>query len=231
MFLRANKRIKDGKEHRYWSVVENRRVTGGRSVQKTLLYLGEINDSDRHAWTRAIEAVDERDQSHQIHLFPEDRTPDPRLEHPTLQLRLDKIELAHPRQWGACWLALELWDRLDLDAFWQPLLPDSQKGTPWLKVLKTLVVYRLLAYCLHVTLEQYNKKAATGLSSRSVLERLSEIQMLDVSIPATDGRQVRMKRYTRPEKVHHLLLAQLGFTLPGQPPPEIRNTSPVVETF
>ena len=84
---------------------------------------------------------------------------------------------------------------------------------------------------LHVTLEQYNKKAATGLSSRSVLERLSEIQMLDVSIPATDRRQVRMKRYNRPEKVHHLLLAQLGFSLPGQPPPEIRNTSPVVETF
>ncbi len=98
MFLRANRRIKDGKEHRYWSVVENRRVTGGRSVQKTLLYLGEINDSDRYARTRAIEAVDERDQSHPIHLFPEDRTPDPRLEHPTLQLRLDKIELAHPRQ-------------------------------------------------------------------------------------------------------------------------------------
>jgi hypothetical protein len=64
-----------------------------------------------------------------------------------------------------------------------------------------------------------------------VLERLSEIQMLDVSIPGTDGRQVRMKRYTRPEKVHHLLFAQLGFNLPGQPPPEIRNTSPVVETF
>jgi hypothetical protein len=62
MFLRANKRFKDGKEHRYWSVVENRRVAGGRSVQKTLLYLGEINDSDRAAWTRAIEAVDEREQ-------------------------------------------------------------------------------------------------------------------------------------------------------------------------
>jgi hypothetical protein len=88
-----------------------------------------------------------------------------------------------------------------------------------------------LAYCLHVTLEQYNQKAATGLSSRSVLERLSEIQMLDVNIPATDGRQLWMKRYTRPEKVHHLLLEQLGFTLPGQPPSEIRTPSPVVETF
>jgi transposase len=144
MFLRANKRFKDGKEHRYWSVVENRRLVGGRSVQKTLLYLGEINDSDRAAWTHAIEAVDEREQTRQIHLFPEDRTPDPRLEHPTLQLRLSHIELARPRQWGGCWLALELWNRLNLDAFWQPLLPDSQKGTPWLKVLKTLVAYRLL---------------------------------------------------------------------------------------
>ena len=144
MFLRSNKRFKDGKEHRYWSVVENRRVTGGRSVQKTLLYLGEINDSDRAAWTRAIKAVDEDDNTAQIHLFPEDRTPDPLLEHPTLQLRLSAIELAHPRQWGGCWLALELWNCLDLDDFWKPLLPDSQKGTPWLKVLKTLVVYRLL---------------------------------------------------------------------------------------
>lgn len=145
MFLRANKRFKDGKEHRYWSVVENRRVAGGRSVQKTLLYLGEINDSERLAWTRAIDAIDESDHARPIHLFPEDRTPDPRLVHPTLQLRLAHIELARPRQWGGCWLALELWHRLDLDTFWQPLLPDSRKGTPWLKVLKTLVVYRLLA--------------------------------------------------------------------------------------
>jgi len=144
MFLRGNKRFKDGKTHRYWSVVENRRVAGGRTVQKTLLYLGEINDSDRASWTRAIEAVDERDETRQIHLFPEDRTPDPLLKHPTLKLRLDQIELARPRQWGGCWLALELWNRLDLDAFWQPLLPDSQKGTPWLKVLKILVAYRLL---------------------------------------------------------------------------------------
>jgi transposase len=599
MFLRANKRFKDGKEHRYWSVVESRRVAGGGSVQKTLLYLGEINDNDRAAWTRAIETVDERDHTRQIHLFPEDRTPAPRLEHSSIKLRLDRIELSRPRQWGGCWLALELWHRLDLDAFWQPLLPDSQKGTPWLKVLKTLVAYRLLdpgsewklhrswfdrsamadlldddlrlaakdtlyrchdrlldhrealfthlkdrwsglfgasydillydltstyfevdangpvteasrlkafgysrdkrpdcvqivialiitpdglpigyevmrgntsdkttladmlkkitdrygkerrtwimdrgipteetlaqmrqanpavrylvgtpkgrltklekdlatkdwqqvkddvhvkllsrdgelyvlarslprrnkesamrrkklkaywarlkelqkrdkltrdelllaigaakekagrnahrlvilhlpgseeqitadtfrfeldreklkatrrhegqyllrsnltggnpaelwrnyinlvrieesfrtfkgdlglrpvfhqldgrieahvfisflAYCLHVTLEQYNKRVATGLSSRSVLERMSEIQMLDVTIPATDGRELRMKRYTKPEKVHQLLLDQLGFNLPAQPPPEIRNPMPVVETF
>ena len=88
-----------------------------------------------------------------------------------------------------------------------------------------------LAYCLHITLEKYNKKSATGLSARSVLDRLCEIQMLDVHIPATDGRELHMKRYTKPEKVHQLLLDQLGFTLPDQAPPEIHNPDPVVETF
>jgi hypothetical protein len=93
------------------------------------------------------------------------------------------------------------------------------------------ILITFLAYCLHVTLEQYNRRAAGGLSSRSVLERMGEIRMLDVTIPATDGRALRMKRYTKPEKVHELLLERLGFTLPGQPPPEIRNPDPVVETF
>ena len=109
MFLRHNRRFKDGKEHRYWSVVENRRVSAGKSVQKTLLYLGEINDSERAGWTRAIEAIDESDQPRQINLFPEDRRPAPALEDASIRLRLGQIELTRPRQWGACWLALELW--------------------------------------------------------------------------------------------------------------------------
>lgn len=144
MFLRKTKRIKDGKEHRYWSVVESRRVSAKRTVQKTVLYLGEINDTERASWTRAIEALDEDKQAHQINLFPEDRTPSPDLSTPSIQLHLSRLELARPRQWGGCWLALQLWDRLQFDNFWNPLLGTSRKGTPWLKVLKTLVVYRLL---------------------------------------------------------------------------------------
>jgi len=105
MFLRSNKRFKDGKEHRYWSVVENRRVSGCRTVQKTLLYLGEINDSESASWTRAIETI-KGNQSRQISLFPADRTPATSLGHPAIQLRLDGIELSRPRQWGGCWLAL-----------------------------------------------------------------------------------------------------------------------------
>ena len=55
MFLRCKKRRKDGKEHRYWSVVENRRVATGKTVQKHLLYLGEINDNQQQAWRKSIE--------------------------------------------------------------------------------------------------------------------------------------------------------------------------------
>jgi hypothetical protein len=59
MYLRFARRIKDGKEHRYWSIVESKRCAGGKVVQRPVLYLGEINDSQREAWCRVIEALDE----------------------------------------------------------------------------------------------------------------------------------------------------------------------------
>ena len=74
MFLRAKIRHKDGKAHRSWSVVENRRVHDGRVVQRQVLYLGEINDSQRAAWYDLIEAFDEGSQRHtQLALFPADQ--------------------------------------------------------------------------------------------------------------------------------------------------------------
>jgi len=144
MFLRHKRRRKDGKEHRYWSIVENRRVAGGRTVQRHVLYLGEINDSQRAAWCQTIEAFDEGgQQAKQIALFPEDRTA-PALACDVVHVRLSGLRLRRPRQWGACWLACHLWDQLQLDAFWSLLLPASRQGTRWLNVLKTLVVYRLV---------------------------------------------------------------------------------------
>jgi hypothetical protein len=114
MFLRAKNRLKDGKNHRYWSIVENRRVADGRVVQRQVLYLGEINDSQKAAWCRTISVVDE-DQaaSAQVALFPEDRSAPP-LECDVVQVRLRGLRLHRPRQWGACWLACELWDQLQL---------------------------------------------------------------------------------------------------------------------
>jgi hypothetical protein len=144
MFLRHKLRRKDGKEHRYWSIVENRRVSGGRTVQRYVLYLGEINDSQRAAWCPTIEAFDEGGQAgKQIALFPEDRAPPP-LDYDVVHVRLSGLRLRRPRQWGGCWLACHLWDRLQLDGFWSPRRPPSRQGTHWLNVLKTLVAYRLI---------------------------------------------------------------------------------------
>jgi hypothetical protein len=144
MFLRSKTRKKDGKDHRYWSVVENRRVADGRVVQRHVLYLGEINDVQRAAWCRSIAVFDEdRGEAAQIAVFPEDR-PAPELACAVVQVKLSGLQLRRPRQWGACWLACELWDLLELDAFWHPRLRPSRKGTRWLSVLKTLVAYRLI---------------------------------------------------------------------------------------
>jgi hypothetical protein len=144
MFLRRKIRHKDGKEHRSWSVVENRRVASGRVVQRQVLYLGEINDSQRAAWTRAIAVFDDGGQSRQIALFPEDRAA-PLLDCDVVSIRLSAMRLRRPRQWGACWLAMNLWDQLRLDDFWRPALPPSREGTNWLNVLKTLAGYRLIS--------------------------------------------------------------------------------------
>jgi len=143
MFLRATRRIKDGKEHRYWSVVESVRTRRGVH-QRQLLYLGELNDSQKAQWCSALDVLDEStDSVKQMSLFPDDRTPPPEVSNP-VQIRLSRMTLRHPRQWGGCWLAMELWNQLGLDSFWRPRLPDSRKGTGWLNVLKTLAAYRLL---------------------------------------------------------------------------------------
>ena len=144
MFLRSRTRHKDGKTHRYWSIVENRRVRGNRVVQRQVVYLGEINDSEHAAWSRSIEVFSAgHARPRQMALFPHGRVA-PELDSEVVQVRLCDLELHRPRQWGGCWLADELWSQLELDAFWAPRLPPSRKGTHWLNVFKTLVFYRLL---------------------------------------------------------------------------------------
>jgi len=143
MFLRAKTRFKDGKQHRYWSVVENQR-THGRHVQRQVLYLGEINDSQRAAWCKTLSVFREGEaQPTQMAIFPSDRQPPP-MDCDVVQIKLNELQLHRPRQWGACWLALSLWDELALDRFWCERLPPSRQGTHWLNVLKTLVCYTLI---------------------------------------------------------------------------------------
>jgi hypothetical protein len=146
MFLRPTIRKKDGKEHRYWSLVENKRVSGGRVVQRHVLYLGEINSSQELAWRKSIEVLEEgatRPQT--LALFAEDRCEGLLADEQIVRLKLSQLQLRRPRQWGACWLALRLWEELQLDRFWAERLKPSRKGTRWDLVLFVLVAYRLIA--------------------------------------------------------------------------------------
>jgi transposase len=145
MFLRFNTRKKDGKEHRYWSVVENLRLRSGHTTQRTVLYLGEINDTQQAAWRKSLEVINEVEEITQsICLFPEDRDiPADVLN--GLRVKLSELTLQRPRVFGDCWLACRLWDELELGSFWRQRLPDGKAQVPWFKVLELLSVRQLVA--------------------------------------------------------------------------------------
>jgi hypothetical protein len=122
MFLRAKVRKKDGKQHRYFSVVENRRVGQKRTAQRTVLYLGEINDNQEATWRRTVQVFDESDQQYtSLSLFPEDRDI-PAESSNSIQVKLSAMELRRPRAFGNCWLGCDLWRQLRLDEFWEAKL-------------------------------------------------------------------------------------------------------------
>jgi DDE family transposase len=144
MFLRQNNRRKNGKTHRYFSVVENRRTAGGSTTQRQVLYLGEINDSQQQAWRQTLKVFDEdRRQYCELSLFPDDR-PLPPGALDAISVRLDQMQLRRPRSFGDCWLGCWLWDTLQLSSFWDKQLFDERGEVPWAKVLQLLVVNRLI---------------------------------------------------------------------------------------
>jgi len=145
MFLRFNTRKKDGKEHRYWSVVENRRLRAGSTTQRTVLYLGEINDTQQAAWRKSLEVINETNQrTEQICLFPEDREIPPDVLN-GLRVKLSELTLQRSRVFGDCWLGCRLWDELQLGTFWRERLPEGKARVPWFKVLELLSVRQLVA--------------------------------------------------------------------------------------
>jgi len=144
MFLRSNTRIKDGKPHRYYTVVESRRLQSGKVAQRQVLYLGEINDSQQSAWRKTLEVFDESQQRYTpLSLFPEDR-PVPPDALDSVQVKLSEMKLERPRPYGNCWLGCELWRQLQLDRFWSEKLPQGREDVAWPQVLELLVVNRLI---------------------------------------------------------------------------------------
>lgn len=144
MFLRSTNRKKDGKDHRYFSIVENQRISATKTVQRTVLYLGEINDQQQASWRKTLAVFDEDKREYtNLHLFPDDR-PLPEDAIDGIQIRLGGLELRRPRPFGNCWLASELWHQLGLTEFWRSRLGEGRESVSWEKVLRLLVVNRLL---------------------------------------------------------------------------------------
>jgi transposase len=143
-FLSCHRRFKNGKDHCYWGIAEKVRTRRGW-VQRPLLYLGEINDSQKAAWTKLTEVFDPAaQQTRELALYPADRAVPAHAADYGVQVRLDQFTLRRPRQWGACWVGCRMWDQLQLTEFWRERLPDSREGTCWRQVLETLTVYRLV---------------------------------------------------------------------------------------
>jgi transposase len=144
MFLRSYKRNKDGKQHRYFSVVENRRLQSGKVAQRQVLYLGEINDGQQAGWRKTLDVFDEQQKQYTpVNLFPEDRTvPVESLN--SVQIKLGAMKLRRARPYGNCWLGCELWRQLELDRFWDQKLPKGRESVAWPQVLQLLTVNRLI---------------------------------------------------------------------------------------
>jgi hypothetical protein len=198
MYLKCHRRIKDGKEHRYWSIAEKRRIGRQRVVDRHVLYLGEINDSQRASWLKSIEAFDETGgRQRRLALFPSDRAVPEHAQEYGVQVRLKDFSLRRPRQWGACWAFCRLWEQLGLEEFWQPRLADSREGTSWYHVLMLLVAYRLIdpgsEWRLH---REWYERSAMGdllgegpaLAAKDTLYRC-----LDRLLPHKDALQVFLK--------------------------------------
>ncbi len=143
-FLQCHHRFKNGKDHCSWSIAEKVRTHRGW-VQRHLLYLGEINDSQKEAWTKLTEVFDpQTDLTRPLALYPADREVPEHAAPYGVQVRLQEFTLRRPRQWGACWVGCQLWDQLQWDEFWRERLPDSREGTCWRHILQTLSIYRLI---------------------------------------------------------------------------------------
>jgi len=144
MFLRSYKRKKNGKWHEYFSIVENRRVVNGTTVQRTMLYLGEITTTQEDTWRKTLEVFDEDTGKQQQKLLFADHVQISECDIDSIRVKLSQIQLYRPRSFGNCWLACELWQKLGLDEFWSGRIDGARSDIRWSKVLKLLVVNRLI---------------------------------------------------------------------------------------
>ncbi|HEY6371568.1 MAG TPA: IS1634 family transposase [Candidatus Sulfotelmatobacter sp.] len=152
MFLRSHLRNKDGKDHTYWSLVETVRTPDGPR-QRTLCYLGELNDSSQARWLKTIEVFNEQGETQQLKLFPSHVEP-PAGDPQVARVLLNQVRLERTRQFGSCWLGLELWKRLGLDRFFEEAVEEHGADVPWSRVAAVLAINRLCAPGSELAIEE-----------------------------------------------------------------------------
>jgi transposase len=152
MFLRPNRRTKDGKDHTYWSLVETVRTVDGPR-QKTLCYLGELNDSSQARWVKTIEVFNDQGEAQQLKLFPSHVEP-PADDPQVARVLLNRVRLERTRQFGACYLGLELWKRLQLDRFFESTVDAHEADVPWSRIAAVLAINRLCAPGSELAIEE-----------------------------------------------------------------------------
>jgi len=152
MFLRPNRRTKDGKDHSYWSPVETVRTPDGPR-QRTLCYLGELNSSAQVRWLKTIEVFNEQGEAQQLKLFPFQVEPPP--DDPQVaRVLLNKVRLERTRQFGSCWLGVQLWQRLQLDRFFEEAVDEQEADVAWSRVAAVLAINRLCAPGSELAIEE-----------------------------------------------------------------------------
>ena len=152
MFLRPNRRSKDGKDHTYWSLVETVRTPDGPR-QRTLCYLGELNSSAQARWLTTIEVFNEQGEAQQLKLFPSQAEAPP--DDPQVaRVLLNKVRLERTRQFGGGWLGLQLWRRLELDRFFEEAVGEHEADVPWSRVAAVLAINRLCAPGSELAIEE-----------------------------------------------------------------------------
>jgi hypothetical protein len=144
MYLKKHKRKKNGKYNTYYSIAEKRKVSGGRYVEKRVLYLGEISDCQKKSWEKLIDILTEDNTPVRKSLFAYDR--DNRIYHDvdTIPVKLSRMKLDNPRSYGDCWRGCQIWDMLGLDKFWSERIDTAKSPADYSKVVKLLAVNRLI---------------------------------------------------------------------------------------
>lgn len=144
LFLRRHRRHKNGKDHTYWSLVENQRCPSGKVIQRQAIYLGELDQAQHQAWSALSSKFSPTspNPTPELAFSPSTEALSPAV--PPPRIHFSEFSLHNPRQWGACWIADRLWRDLQLSEFWSQRLPPSREGTDWLQILQVLVTYRLI---------------------------------------------------------------------------------------